>query len=208
MFMFEETKLIKNAELWIFLIANDASDGMLGFSFIIFKAISFIASIVAENLLFDFFNASSETGSTVAWMYGSVLTIDLILNLFFPCIITVVFPSGIFKTLNIFATVPTPYIFSMPGSSLMFLWATTPINLLDLLASLISLIDLSLPAFIGITTPGKSTVFVRGSIGNTSGKLSFSSASSSSFVINGIKSDSSLISSNDILSILLKIMLI
>ena len=68
--------------------------------------------------------------------------------------------------------------------------------------------DLSLPAFIGITTPGKSTVFVRGRIGNTSGKLSFSSASSSSFVINGIKSDSSLISSNDILSILLKIMLI
>ena len=54
-------------------------------------------------------------------MYGSVLTIDLILNLFFPCIITVVFPSGIFKTLSIFATVPTPYIFSMPGfSSLIF----------------------------------------------------------------------------------------
>ena len=66
MFMFEETKLIKNEELWIFLIANDASDGMLGFSFMIFKAISFIASIVAVNLLFDFFNASSETGSTVA----------------------------------------------------------------------------------------------------------------------------------------------
>ena len=68
--------MIKNAELWIFLIANDASDGILGFSFIIFKAISFIASIVAENLLFDFFKTSSETASTVAWMYGIDLTID------------------------------------------------------------------------------------------------------------------------------------
>ena len=39
----------------MFLIAKDASEGILGFSLIIFRAISFMASIVAENLLFDFF---------------------------------------------------------------------------------------------------------------------------------------------------------
>ena len=81
-------------------------------------------------------------------------------------------------------------------------------SLFDLLASLISLIDLSLPALIGITTPGKRTVFVNGNIGNTSGRFSFSRASSSSEVINGINSDSSPKSSNDILSMLLKIKLI
>ena len=54
-FIFEQTKFIKKAELCIFLIAKDASEGMLGFSLIIFRAISFMASIVAENLLFDFF---------------------------------------------------------------------------------------------------------------------------------------------------------
>ena len=52
--MLEQTKFIKNAGLWIFLIANEASDGILGFSLIIFSAMSLIASIVAVNLEFDF----------------------------------------------------------------------------------------------------------------------------------------------------------
>ena len=55
---------------------------------------------------------------------------------------------------------------------------------------------------------GNKTVLVKGSMGRTSGILSFSSASSSSDVIKGMNSDSSPRSSNDILSILLKIILI
>ena len=66
--------------------------------------------------------------------------------------------------------------------------------------SLISLIDLSLEAVIGITTPGNITVFFKGKIGKLSGKDSFEIASSSSDVINGIKSESSSMFCNDIMS--------
>ena len=51
--------------------------------------------------------------------------------------------------------------------------------------------DLSLPAVIGITTPGNSTVFLNGKIGKTSGISSLLIISSSSGVINGINSESS-----------------
>ena len=54
MFIFDETKFIKKDELFIFLIANEASDGILGFSLIILRARSLIASIVAVNLFDNF----------------------------------------------------------------------------------------------------------------------------------------------------------
>ena len=50
----------------MFLIAKEASDGILGFSFIIFKATSLIASIVAVNLFDNFFGNLSIISSTVA----------------------------------------------------------------------------------------------------------------------------------------------
>ena len=72
------------------------------------------------------------------------------------------------------------------------------------MASLMSLMDLSRPAVIGITTPGNKTVFRNGKIGTTSGSDSLSKASSSSVVIKGIKSASDSISCSDKLSIALK----
>ncbi len=62
--------------------------------------------------------------------------------------------------------------------------------LFPLFASLISLIDLSRPAVIGITTPGNKTVFRIGKIGRISGISSLFIFSSSSGVINGINSAS------------------
>jgi len=50
----------------MFLIANEASDGILGFSFIILRARSLIASIVAVNLFDNFLGKSSMMASTVA----------------------------------------------------------------------------------------------------------------------------------------------
>ncbi len=58
------------------------------------------------------------------------------------------------------------------------------------LASLISLIDLSLPAEIGITTPGNKTVLRKGKIGSETGSSSLFISSSSSGVNNGINSAS------------------
>ena len=52
-----------------------------------------------------------------------------------------------------------------------------------------SLIDLSRPAVIGITTPGNNTVFLRESMGKESGSVSFFITSSSSVVISGINSE-------------------
>ena len=46
---FDETKLIRKELLSIFLIANDASDGIFGFLFIISRARSLIESMVAVN---------------------------------------------------------------------------------------------------------------------------------------------------------------
>ena len=60
--------------------------------------------------------------------------------------------------------------------------------------------DLSLDAVIGITIPGNITVFFSGNIGNIFGNDSFEIASSSSEVINGIKSASSSKLCNDIMS--------
>ena len=59
-----------------------------------------------------------------------------------------------------------------------------------LLASLINLILLSLPAVMGITTPGNNTVLRKGKIGNVSGNVSPFICSSSSGVNNGINSES------------------
>ena len=64
--------------------------------------------------------------------------------------------------------------------------------------------DLSLPAVIGITTPGKRTVFLSGRMGTESGRDSFAIASSSSEDIRGIKSASDSISCSDKLSTTLK----
>ena len=89
----------------------------------------------------------------------------------------------------------------------MSIWETTPISLSPLLASFINLIDLSLPAVIGITTPGNKTVFLRGSIGNESGRTSLLISFSSSGVIKGINSEFSSTSINDKLSILNKFLL-
>ena len=63
--------------------------------------------------------------------------------------------------------------------------------------------DLSLPAVMGITTPGKRTVFLKGRMATSSGNSSFLSASSSSVVSKGISSASVSISpsvklSNDV----------
>ena len=58
------------------------------------------------------------------------------------------------------------------------------------LASLINFIDLSLPAVIGITTPGNKTVFRKGKIANDSGNSSLFISSSSSGVKRGINSAS------------------
>ena len=66
MFIFDETKFIKKDELFIFLIANEASDGILGFSLIILRARSLIASIVAVNLFDNFLGKLSIIASTVA----------------------------------------------------------------------------------------------------------------------------------------------
>ena len=95
--------------------------GILGFSFIIFKAISFIASLLQRTYCLIFLMPHQKQDQQLLECMDQFNN-RFNLKSFFPCIITVVFPSGIFKTLNIFATVPTPYIFSMPGfSSLMFL---------------------------------------------------------------------------------------
>ena len=94
--------------------------------------------------------------------------------------------------------------FSTPSS----FWATTPITLDPLFASLINLIDLSRPAVIGITTPGKSTVFRNGKIANESGNNSFFITSSSSVVIKGISSEFSSKSCNDKLSSILNFFLL
>jgi hypothetical protein len=47
--IFDETKLIRNELLSIFLIANDASDGIVGLCFIILRDNSLIESIAALN---------------------------------------------------------------------------------------------------------------------------------------------------------------
>ena len=67
--------------------------------------------------------------------------------------------------------------------------------------------DLSLLAVIGITTPGKSTVFLKGNIGNELGKTSLFISFSSSGVIKGISSEFSSTSISDRLSILNKFLL-
>ena len=103
-------------------------------------------------------------------------------------------PSGICKTLRILATVPILLISPILGSeTLLLICETTPINLSPLLAALINLTDLFLVAVIGITTPGNSTVFFKGRIDSDFGNFSLFIASSSSDVIRGMSSDSSLI---------------
>ena len=63
--------------------------------------------------------------------------------------------------------------------------ATTPIILLFFSASLINLTERSLVTVIGIITPGKSTVFLRGRIGSESGFFSLSIFCSSSSLSKG-----------------------
>ena len=104
--------------------------------------------------------------------------------------IMVVLPSGIFKTLSILATVPVLKISFAVGSSIFSSFCeTTPITLFPLFASLISFIDLSLPAVIGMTTPGNKTVLRNGNIGSVSGSASLLIFASSSGVIKGINSE-------------------
>ena len=73
---------------------------------------------------------------------------------------------------------------------------------MKLFASLINLIDLSLDAVIGITTPGNKTVFLNERIGKVNGSSSLLISNSSSGVISGINSAFSSISWADKLSIL------
>ena len=65
----------------------------------------------------------------------------------------------------------------------------------------ISLMDLSRPAVIGITTPGNKTILRKGKIGKDSGNSSLFISSSSSGVNNGINSASESNSWSDRLSI-------
>ena len=64
--MFEETKLIKNGLLSIFLIAKVASEGIFGLSFMISMAKSFIDSIIVENSSSFFFGRTSFTSFILA----------------------------------------------------------------------------------------------------------------------------------------------
>ena len=64
--MLEVTKLIKNDWLSMFFMANVASLGMLGLSFMIWIANSFIESIIAKNSVSCFPGRFSETSSILA----------------------------------------------------------------------------------------------------------------------------------------------
>ena len=65
-FIFEETKLIKKEGVSIFLMANEASEGMAGLFLIIFKLNSFIASTIALNSALPSAGLASTTGLTCA----------------------------------------------------------------------------------------------------------------------------------------------
>src|SRR5471030_886376 len=69
-----------------------------------------------------------------------------------------------------------------------------------LLASRISLIDLSRPTVIGITTPGNKTVFRSGNIDKTAGSCSLFISSSSSVDMSGKNSESSFITGRALLN--------
>ena len=104
--MFDDTKFTKNELLSIFFIAKEASLGIFGLSLIISSAKSLIESIIAENSLFFTAGLASGKSLIVAFMYGCSVNTSATLKRFLPCIITVTFPSGIFKTRKILATVP------------------------------------------------------------------------------------------------------
>ena len=92
-----------------------------------------------------------------------------------------VFPSGSLMILTIFANVPIWYKSLKVGWSMVELfWLKIPINSLFLCASSKSLMDISLPAVIGITTLGNITIFLTGRIGKIFCSL-FSSVSLKSF---------------------------
>ena len=200
-FRFEDTKLIKNDPLWMFWIAKEASEGRFGLILIILSASSFIPSTMASNSLLlgaGFFSFISLTEATIN---GFSWTMALSLNRFFPWIMIVVLPSGIWSTLRMRATVPISYTSSTEGASTeASRCATTPIVLLPWLAALIRAIEVSRPAVIGMTTPGNKTVLRRGKIGKVSGTSSRSISSSSSGESSGMSSASSSIEWADKLS--------
>ena len=68
----------------MFFIAKDASEGILGFSLIIFRAKSFIESIVAINFLSVESGLDSGISFIVAVKYGSSEIMSFSSNLFFP----------------------------------------------------------------------------------------------------------------------------
>ena len=158
-----------------------------------FKAMSLRESNRATDSLETFCNFFSSNSSILAIKYGSSEICSTNFNLFLPWIIIVLLPSGILSILTICATVPTSNKSLYFGSSTLVSFCdTTPIILFPLLASWISLILLSLPNVIGITTPGNKTLFLKGRIGNFSGTSSKFIRSSSSEDINGINSVSPL----------------
>jgi hypothetical protein len=65
--MFEDTKLTRNESLFMFFMANDASDGMFGLSAMICSARSLIESMTAANSLSPFLGSSSGNSETVAF---------------------------------------------------------------------------------------------------------------------------------------------
>ena len=69
--MLEETKLIKNGLLSMFLIAKVASVGIFGLSLIIWIAKSLIDSTIALNSTSLLSGRSSGTSLIVAFKYGS-----------------------------------------------------------------------------------------------------------------------------------------
>src|SRR5690606_21377822 len=74
-FMLEETKVIKNELLSIFLMTNEASLRMFVLSLIICKDKSFIDSIMASNPMLYLLGLVSGTSRMVAFIYGfSVIT--------------------------------------------------------------------------------------------------------------------------------------
>ena len=82
----------------------------------IFNAKSLMESIVAINFLLST-DGFISFNSLIEHVRNGFLEITFsISNLFFPCIIIVRFPSGICKTLRIFATVPILLISPMDGS--------------------------------------------------------------------------------------------
>ena len=82
--MLEDTKLTRNELLSMFLIANEASEGIFGLSLIISNDNSLIDSIMALNSSLSGAGLASGISDIVAVKYGFSVMILLISKRFFP----------------------------------------------------------------------------------------------------------------------------